>query len=199
VNIQKLKDASDHELMEYLIQGHSSAFEELVQRYQKSITNFIFCLIHDSNRALDLSQETFIRVFKNAKRYTPKANFSTWIYTIASNLAKDDLKSKKWRNLASLDKPLQEEEGKVLGSSLEGKESSPFERLETQERALVVREILETIHEPYRSTLILRDFEDFSYEEIAQIQNCSLGTVKSRVNRGRLQFKEKYSNRYLEK
>ncbi len=184
--------------MALLRQGDSKAFEEIIQRYQTAITQFIFRIIKDSNRSLDLSQETFLKVFQHVHRYTPKASFSTWIYTIASNLAKDELRQKRNKWMVSLS--VSAEAGTSnLADIFPDPKALPEKELEQKERQKIVWEILETISEPYRTTLILRDFQDLSYEEIAQIEACSLGTVKSRVNRARLQFKEKYTVRYLNK
>lgn len=196
---RQLKTATDHELMALIVQGETLAFEELIQRYQKSIVHFLFQFVRDANRAADLSQETFLRVFQNASRYTPKASFATWIYTIAANLAKDELKTKKSRKFMSLSSVSNEEEDGTVLDYVQETQAPPPEILEAREREKVVWSILDTLSEPYRSTLILRDFQDLSYEEIASIQKCSLGTVKSRVNRARLQFKEKYVARYLKK
>ena len=184
---------SDHRLLEATLAGDEAAFAELVRRYRKQITNYIYRVTNDYETAVDLSQETFLRVFRAAERYQTDYAFSTYIYRIATNLAISELRLRKRRRLVSLT-------GFFLRREQTGEpaEFDPVDHLPLQDSTLVAGErraaiarAINTLPEKYRVPLVLRDVEERSYEEIAQILRMSEGTVKSRISRARGFLREK--------
>ena len=192
VMVQKV---SDHALLEGTLAGDEDAFAELVSRYRNQITSYIYRMTNDYDGAVDLAQETFVRVYRAAGRYQTTHAFSTYIYRIATNLAISELRKRKRRRLVSLT-------GLLIGG--EGEEARDFDapdekpladtNLVDMERRRVVRKAISTLPEKYRAPLVLRDVEGKSYDEIAQILSTSEGTVKSRINRARNFLREKMRN-----
>jgi RNA polymerase sigma-70 factor (ECF subfamily) len=192
VMVQKV---SDHALLEGTLAGDEDAFAELVSRYRNQITSYIYRMTNDYDGAVDLAQETFVRVYRAAGRYQNTYAFSTYIYRIATNLAISELRKRKRRRLVSLT-------GLLIGG--EGEEARDFDapderplpdtNLVDTERRRVVQKAISTLPEKYRAPLVLRDVEGKSYDEIAQILSTSEGTVKSRINRARNFLREKMRN-----
>ncbi|PYS96187.1 MAG: hypothetical protein DMF65_13340 [Acidobacteria bacterium] len=159
---------TDHRLLEATRTGDEAAFAELVRRYRNQITNYVYRMTNDYDLAVDLAQETFMRVYAAADRYRTSFAFSTYIYRIATNLAISELRRRKRRRLVLQDATYVEDE----------------------RRAAVARAIA-TLPEKYRAPLVLRDVEERSYEEIALILQMNEGTVKSRINRARTFLRDK--------
>lgn len=172
---------SDHELMHRFVHGEESAFVELVQRHQRPIASYLVRILGSRARSEDLAQEVFLRVFRHRFDYTRQAAFTTWCYTIATNLARDEIRSLRRRPVRSGLEGLQEvpSEGEEPGSALD--------RRETRD---LVRKALGGLVPAFREVLVLRDLQGLSYGEISGILGLELGTVKSRINRARLAFKE---------
>jgi RNA polymerase sigma-70 factor (ECF subfamily) len=181
---------SDEDLMDYCVQGSEAAFADLVRRYKSRIVNLIYRFIRDHQRAEDLAQEVFVRVFLHRERYRKSGKFSTWIFTIAVNLAKNEIRRKvRLKNVLSLE-GLQE----VAGSSgffLKDRKPDPDRDLERDQLNDIVTKAIEKLPQRYRIALVLRDIEGLSYEEIGDILQIPGGTVRSRINRARLMLKEK--------
>lgn len=178
---------TDEDLILAFQNGDVSAFEEIVRRYRDPLFNFVVRLLGDSFFSEDVVQETFLRVYRNRHRYHQVAKFSTWIYTIASNLAKTELRRRKVRNFFSISSKGEDEKDYDLVDS-----SIDIER--DVDGVLKGEVILKEIHAlpfHFREAVLLRDIQDLSYEEISQILNVPLGTVKSRVNRGRSRLQKK--------
>ena len=154
--------------------GDEWAFAEIVHIYKDRIVNYLYQVTGDYQKAVDLSQETFLRVFFKANKYRPIAPFSSWIYAIASNLAKTELKKNRRANLISFDD---------IQPGLEA--STPSE--ESTDSGLIknLRQALEALNPRYRIPVVLKDIEGYSQEEIAEIIQRPVGTVKARISRGR--------------
>jgi RNA polymerase sigma-70 factor (ECF subfamily) len=191
-----VESLSDHELLEATRSGDEAAFAEIINRYRNPITNFIYRMLNDYEEAVDLAQETFVRVYRAAERYHAGYAFSTYIYRIASNLAISELRKRKRRRLISLTGLFQShtEEG-------ENTEFQPTDEKPLQDAALadeqikeIVAKAIATLPENYRAPLILRDVEGKSYEEIARILDANEGTIKSRISRGRNLLRDKLKN-----
>jgi len=184
--------ASDHALLEATRTGDDDAFAELVARYRNPLTSYIYRMISDYDGAVDLAQETFIRVFRAADRYQTTYAFSTYLYRIATNLAISELRKRKRRKLVSLTGFFQSPDG---GEAREfnPSDSQPLQDvvMVDEERRSAVQRAIGTLPEKYRAPLILRDVEGRSYDEIAQILSTSEGTVKSRISRARGFLREK--------
>lgn len=184
---------SDHSLLEATRTGDETAFAELVRRYRHQITNYIYRLTNDYDGAVDLAQETFVRVYRAADRYQTSHAFSTYIYRIATNLAISELRQRKRRRLVSLTGFFQVHEKTGEARELDPADASPLQDValvEGERRAAIARAIA-TLPEKYRVPLVLRDVQGRSYEEIAQILQMSEGTVKSRISRARSFLRDK--------
>lgn len=190
-----VQPATDHALLEGTLAGDEDAFAELVSRYRNQITSYIYRMVNDYDTAVDLAQETFLRVYRAAGRYQTTHAFSTYIYRIATNLAISELRKRKRRRLVSLT---------GLLTSPDGEESMDFQPPDDQplqdialidaEKRAVIKRAISTLPERYRAPLVLRDVEGKSYDEIAAILQTSEGTVKSRINRARNFLRDKMRN-----
>ncbi len=176
------KRMDDQELMEKIKKGDEVAFSDLMIMYKDRVVNFLYQFTGDYQLAVDLSQETFLRVFFKAKKYRPIAPVSSWIYAIAANLARTE--RKKISRKAAI--PLDE----VTDSYSAGTYS-----LDHNDPGLMrnVKQALDRLHPRYRLPVILKDVEGFSQEEIATMLKLPVGTVKARISRGR-----EYLRRWLE-
>jgi len=164
----------EQELVRQIQDGDEMAFVKIVKIYKDKIVNFLWKITGDYQKAVELSQETFMRVYFKAHRYRPIAPFSSWIYTIASNLAKTEMKKTRKYVVVSLD-DIQN------NLPIEAYEKNP------SDSGLIknLRKALNSLHPRYRIPVILKDIEGFSQEEIAQILKRPVGTVKARISRGR--------------
>jgi RNA polymerase sigma-70 factor (ECF subfamily) len=183
---------SDHALLEATRTGNEDAFAELVSRYRNQITSYIYRMTNDYDGAVDLAQETFVRVYRAADRYQRSYAFSTYIYRIATNLAISELRKRKRRKLVSISGFFQSSEaGEVR--ELNPPDERPLQDCELvdAERRNAVQRAISTLPEKYREPLILRDVDGRSYDEIARILETSEGTVKSRISRARGFLREK--------
>jgi RNA polymerase sigma-70 factor (ECF subfamily) len=169
----------EQELMHLVQKGDEVAFEKIVSIYKHRIVNFLTQLTGDYQGAVDLAQETFMRVYFKANKYKPVAPLSSWIYTIASNLAKTELKKERKMSTVSID-----DTENRLGEQIAAKEKN-------QDTYLIenLKKALNSLHPRYRLPIILKDIEGFSQEEIAQIMKRPVGTIKARISRGRDQLK----------
>ncbi len=188
---EQLRAMEDHGVVAAYLSGEERAFQELVERYQTRLLNFIYRTVGDRERAEDLVQEVFIRVYRHLHRFDPAKKFSTWIYTIASNLAKNELRNRSRNPLVlfqSMRKAWDDDEERPLQFE------DPTARPDDMYRKRHLREAVEAsvakLPEHHRQVFVLRELEGKSYEEIAEITNCNLGTVKSRLNRARNSFAE---------
>lgn len=184
--------ASDHALLEATRTGDGDAFAELMSRYRNQITSYIYRMTNDYDGAVDLAQETFVRLYRAADRYQSSYAFSTYIYRIATNLAISELRKRKRRRLVSLTGFFQAKDGSDA-AELDPIDEHPLQDVEmvATERRLAVQRAISTLPEKYRAPLILRDVEGRSYEEISRILQTSEGTVKSRISRARDFLREK--------
>ena len=150
-------------------------------------------MLNDYERAVDLAQETFVRVYMNVDRYQANYSFSTYIYRIASNLAISDLRQRKRRKLIPIPTFFDKDGDEVEMELPDERNVSPDTTMINDERRRAVAKAITTLPEKYRTAVILRDVEGRSYEEISQVLGLSDGTVKSRINRARNLLKEKLS------
>jgi RNA polymerase sigma-70 factor (ECF subfamily) len=190
---ESVREMTDHRLLEETKAGDGTAFAEIVRRYRNQITNYVYRMTNDYDLAVDLAQETFMRVYAAAERYQTSYAFSTYIYRIATNLAISELRRRKRRRLVSLTTFFGERESPSDSCELEMPDTVPLQDVtfvEDERRAAVARAIA-TLPEKYRAPLVLRDVEERSYEEIASILGLAEGTVKSRINRARTFLRDK--------
>jgi RNA polymerase sigma-70 factor (ECF subfamily) len=181
---------SSEELMARVAEGDEGAFEILVNRHQTSVLNLVYRFIGDRTQAKDLAQEVFIRVWQAAKSYEPKAKFTTWIYRITANLCFNELKSsrrKKWLQFlrSEGDREVQTEEEFPEGPP------SPEDLLLAKERSRRISDALQRLPDNQRMALILKRYDDLSYQEIAQVLGCSVSAVESLLVRAKRTLQEK--------
>lgn len=180
----RMKTATQGELMR--------GFEIIVGRHKNAIVSFLFRFTGDFRTAEDLAQEAFLRVFKKIQDYNSTAKFSTWLYTIASNLAKDEFKRRSrhparsldWRGGGDTTRDMPQAKAADTTSSV------PGARLEKDEVRLSVNKALDLLEAHDREILVLKDVQGLSYDEISEILSLPMGTVKSRISRARTAFKE---------
>jgi RNA polymerase sigma-70 factor (ECF subfamily) len=186
-----VKRESDHQLIEATKQGDEAAFAEIVNRYRNPLTNYLFRMLNDYEEAVDLAQETFVRVYFAIERYHTEYAFSTYIYRIATNLAISEIRKKKRRKLLSLTSFFQSEDGDAQEFHPIDEKSLPDEDLIETERNKTIEKAIATLPDKYRAPIVLREIQELSYEEIAQILGLGLGTTKSRISRARALLREK--------
>jgi RNA polymerase sigma-70 factor, ECF subfamily len=185
---EQLRALDDAAVVGVFLAGDERGFQELVERYETRLLNFVYRTIGDREKAEDLVQEVFIRVYRHLHRFDRSKKFSTWAYTIASNLAKNELRNRSRnplvlfqaikRNWEDEDRPLQ----------FEDPGSRPDDLYRKRHLRALVEESVAQLPEHHRQVFVLRELEGKSYEEIAEITECNLGTVKSRLNRARTSF-----------
>ena len=181
------------ELMARIAEGDDSAFEILVHRHQTSILNLIYRFIGDRTQAKDLAQEVFIRVWQAAKAYKPEAKFTTWLYRITANLCLNELKSarrKKWFSFNWSDEDSEHTFEETLADSAPSSEDLLLEK----ERSRQISDALQRLPENQRMALILKRYDDLSYQEIAKIIGCSVSAVESLLVRAKRTLQEKLKN-----
>ena len=181
---------SDEELMIKCRNGDMSAFELLVSRYQNAILNFIYRSIGDYHRAEDLSQETFLRVFKSASRYEPKAQFKNWLYKIAVNLCKNEHRDRQRHGLSSLEDFMTDEDGKINYTVLRDFSQMPDVLYEKKEQQILIQQAIDSLPENQRLAIIMVTYQNLKYDEIAETLGCSVSAVKSLIHRARQNLKK---------
>lgn len=191
------RSLSDHELIEAVKNGDEAAFAEIITRYKNPITNFLYRFLNDYEEAVDLAQETFVRVYFALDRYHTNYAFSTYIYRIASNLAISEIRKRKRRSILSLTGLFQSDAEDDTEFQPPDTRPLPDADLVESERSRVIATAIATLPPKYRVPIVLRDVEGRSYEEVAEIMELGLGTTKSRISRARGLLREKLLG-YLE-
>ena len=173
--------------------GNKTSFDELVLRYKDSLFNLCFRFLGDYQEANDSAQEVFVKIYRSLKRFRLESAFSTWLYRIAVNTCKNKLKSSEYRHkkkMVHLDNPGRVE-GKTHVLEMRDDTQSPLLELERKERLILIRRAIDSLPPAQKMVVVLRDLEELSYEDIANITGYSLGTVKSRLSRARLGLRKK--------
>lgn len=178
----------EQKLIKKCINGNLKAFDELIEKYEKTAYNIALRMLKNPEDAMDVSQEAFIKVFKSIKTFNFESAFSTWLYRIVTNTCLDFLRKKSTR-VYSIDNPIHTEDGEIE-RDIPDDADSPEELLEKKQTKELVTNSINKLEENHRLVIILRDIQGFSYEEISSILDCSIGTVKSRINRARKNLKD---------
>ncbi len=185
---EHLGELSDNDVVRAFLDGDQRAFGELVRRYDNRLLNFVYRTVGDRERAQDLVQETFVRVYRHIERFDLTKKFSTWIYTIAGNLAKNELRNRSRNPLVlfqTIKKNWDADHRPLEWEDTQYKPDDLFRKRHLKEK---VEEAVAQLPEHHRIVFVLRELEGKSYEEIADITGVNLGTVKSRLNRARNNF-----------
>lgn len=177
---------TDEVLIKRFQDGDVYAFEEIVHRYKDPLVNFVYNFLGNRIDSEDVVQETFLRVFKNKHLYRNIAKFSTWIYTIASNLAKTELRRRKRRRFFSISQMGYDDKDYDIPDGLH----PPDKIVDGRIKEKTIRDEIQALPPKFREVVILRDIQELSYEEISNVLKIPIGTVKSRVNRGRLRLQK---------
>jgi RNA polymerase sigma-70 factor (ECF subfamily) len=186
LQVAKLYAYSDEDVMELFQGGYEEAFTEIVHRYQDRLKNFIFRFTHNQLDSEDIAQETFFRVYRSRHSYERIARFSTWLYTIANNLVRSHYKKSSRMAMDSIfetDQHQQEYQIDIVDF-----DPTPEENLQVNMLIEYVREALQQVPEEFREIIVMRDVQNLTYEEIMAVTELPMGTVKSRINRGRVRL-----------
>jgi RNA polymerase sigma-70 factor, ECF subfamily len=185
-----IMDLEERGLIQQCKQGCLSAFDQLLERYEKRVFNFAYRMAGNYDDANDVAQEAFIRVFNSITTFRGDANFSTWLYRIVTNVYLDERKRAKSHLHTPLDDYIELEENTVT-RQIEDGGPTPEQLIEQNERHDLLQAAIQSLPDYQRIMVVLYHTESKSYEEIAEIMNLPIGTVKSRLNRARLALKEK--------
>lgn len=178
------KRPSDEDLIERFQKGDAYAFDLIVKRYKEQLLNFVYRFVGNQEEAEDIVQETFLRVYRKRKAYKRIAKFSTWIYTIAGNLSRTELRRRKRRKLFSVtDMGFEDRDYEISDEGY-----NPENQVDGIIQEEIIQKEINSLSPKFREVIILRDVQELSYEEISKIIDVPIGTVKSRVNRGRLKL-----------
>ena len=175
---------TDERLMSLFQAGDENAYVVLVNRYKDKLINFIYHYLKDSESAEDVVQETMIKLYQKKHYYKEIAKFSTWLYTIAKNLANTELRKRKNRKTTLLSHFSNDDKTYEIPSD----DLEIGQQIQTDVVNEIIKKAVNKLSEKFKTVIILRDIQEFSYEEISEIIGIPIGTVKSRINRARLQL-----------
>ncbi len=186
-----LTDVTDQEVVEWARKGYESAYRELIRRYQRPVFSLVYRMVRDRERSEDLTQETFIKVLNALDSYRPEYKFSSWIFKIANNAAIDHLRKKELDTLSIDGAPGARDAESVAASTLQvsSRGESPLEELEARELGSCIEQAIGRLRPEYRSCILLRYVEGRPYEEIAEMLELPLGTVKTYIHRARSELR----------
>lgn len=186
-----IRTLTDGELIEKAIGGREDGFEELVRRYQRPITAYVYRMLNNYDASLDVTQEVFIKVYNSLSRYSSEYKFSTWLYRIAHNAAIDFMRKNSVRQ-QSLET---ENADGAYQLQIESPNPTPEQEREQSEWRREIESVVKCLPTVYRELIALRHGQELSYDEIAEITNLPLGTVKNRLFRAREMMRDIFSDR----
>jgi len=186
----RVVDLEEKRLIQRARGGDTEAMGLLIHRYQKHVYNLAYRLCGHYDDANDIAQEAFLRVFHSLNHFRGEANFSTWLYRIVTNVFLDERKKQRVRSHNSLEEYMELEDSTVA-RQIEDPSPGPEDAITAKERSDVIGAAVLSLPETQRVMIVLYHFQERSYEEIAEIMNMPIGTVKSRLNRARLALRNK--------
>ena len=183
----RLTGASDQELAARAKQGHEAAFRELVRRYERPIFSLLYRMVRDRALTEDLAQETFIKVLNGIRSYRPEFKFSSWIFKIANNAGIDHLRKRTVDTLSLDGAPDATTPDAVAATALQlgDHRETPLQAVEARELGSAIERAIGRLRPEYRACIVLRHVEGYAYEEIAEMLDLPLGTVKTYIHRAR--------------
>lgn len=182
-------EINEQKLIQMLKKRDIHAFEAFIKYYEKKVYNTAYRLMGSREDACDISQEVFLKVYKSINTFKGNSSLSTWVYRITTNLCLDELRKRKGVRFFSLDKPIETDEGEIYRETPDTSDS-PEDIIDKKEVQVLVQGAINQLPVDQKTVIVLRDIQDLSYQQIAEVLDCSLGTVKSRLNRGRLALKQ---------
>lgn len=188
------KEACENQLIKEAKAGNVEAFEELVKQCEKKVFNIAYKMMGNYDDANELAQEAFIRAYKSINKFKEDSLFSTWIYRITTNVCLDELRKRKNKKVISLNEDIKYND-EELKPQIKDDSPGPEKIYEKKEFKNLIYQCIESLSDEYKTVIILRDIEGFSYEEIAKIINCPEGTVKSRISRARKALRDIFKNK----
>ena len=177
---------SDEHLLERAKDGYKPAFDIFYQRHKRVILNYVYRMVGSRDRAEDMAQEVFVKAYVSLQRYRSEGKALNWVYTIASNLCKNEIRAGRLRRSVSLDKELKGAEGLTFGDVVPSGTTTPREDAMNRESALILQGEIEKLPVKYRDVIVLCDIQGHSYEDAASILRCRVGSVGSRLSKARL-------------
>lgn len=184
-----MREKGEKDLIRRAKRGELAAFEALILSHEKMVYNVALRMMNHSEDAKDLSQEVFLKAYKNIGNFDERSAFSTWLYRITMNTCIDEMRRRKGKQVYSLEEELESEDG-AMQRQIADAGDTPEESLLRMEEKSEILQALDTLSAEHKSAIILREIRGASYEEIAEIMELPLGTVKSRISRARNQLKE---------
>lgn len=187
-----LASLSDKAVVALAQEGREAAYRELLARYERPVFSLLFRMVRDRETAEDLAQETFVKVLNNIDRYSADFKFSSWLFKIANNVAIDHLRRRQINTVSIEGAPdaTTPDQEKATALALVSPDESPLEELESRELGTAIERAIGKLRPDYRSCILLRHVEAYSYEQIAAIVGLPLGTVKTYIHRARQELKE---------
>lgn len=182
---------NDEDLVKNAKGGDQLAFEQLVSKYERLVYSICYRMFNNNEDALDFTQETFIKVYKNMEKAICKGSFKSWICTVATNTCLDELRKRSKKKTFSLDAEYENGDGSVK-FELADTAPTPIDELLRNEDAKLLKDAINKLSDEYKTMIILRDIEELTYDEIATSLDMSLGTVKSRISRSRNKLQKIY-------
>ncbi len=189
--LSNIRALTDGELIEKALRGREDGFEEIVRRYQRPITGYVYRMLNNYDASLDVTQEVFIKVYNSLEKYSSEYKFSTWLYRIAHNAAIDYMR----RNSVSQQSIEAENTDGTYQLQLESPQPTPEQERERSEWRTEIDSVVKCLPVVYRELILLRHTQDLSYDEIAEVTNLPLGTVKNRLFRAREMMREMFVER----
>lgn len=179
-------------MVELALRGRESAYRELIDRYQRPVFALIYRMVRDRELAEDLAQDTFVKVLNALDRYKPEYKFSSWIFKIANNTALDEIRRKRLKTISLQGSPnaVTPDQQAATTPSIASDDQAPDEFVEARELSAEIEVALGEIRAEYRSAIVMYHMEGLAYEEIAQVMDVPLGTVKTYIHRGRKELRD---------
>jgi RNA polymerase sigma-70 factor, ECF subfamily len=185
-------DRTDQELVRLCLKGQERAAHELVSRYQRPVFSFIYRMVRDRELAEDLAQDTFIRAFDNLGKYDPAYKFSSWLFKVGHNLTVDHIRRRELDTVSIHGAPdaVTSDQQEATSVSLESDFERPDELLEARQLGASIEEAIDRLRPEYRTAILLRHVEGYSYDEISEVMEIPLGTVKTYIHRARAELQD---------
>ena len=184
---------TDNEIIELTRKGDRVAFTQLMEKYQNQVFNISYGFLSDYDDASDATQEVFIKVYRSIASFKGQSSFITWLYVICRNVCNDILRKRQRRGVSVSIYSDNEDEDYV--KEIKSDAPSPDEMVEQSEREMAVREAINMLKPEYKEVIVYSDMQQLSYDEVAQILKCPVGTVKSRLNRARAALRKNLADK----